>query len=64
MISYYEHGDRLPSYDVLIKLSRIFHVTTDYLLGLDHKKTIDVSHLSDAEVAAIISIVDVISNKE
>ena len=33
VVSFYESGDRFPSYDVLIKISRIFNVTTDYLLG-------------------------------
>ena len=32
VVSYYETGDRFPSYDVLIKIARTFHVTTDYLL--------------------------------
>ena len=35
VISAYETGARLPSYDVLIGLSNIFHVTTDYLLGVE-----------------------------
>jgi len=33
-ISYYENGERFPSADVLIKLSDVFRVTTDYLLGI------------------------------
>ena len=32
-VSSYESGTRYPSYDVLAKLARIFHVSTDYLLG-------------------------------
>lgn len=35
VISAYETGLRMPSYDILIKISRIFRVTTDYLLGLE-----------------------------
>lgn len=34
MISFYENDERIPPADILIKLSRIFNVTTDYLLGL------------------------------
>ena len=34
-ISSYESGNRYPSYDVLINLAHIFHVSTDYLLGLN-----------------------------
>lgn len=34
-IAMYEKGDRKPSLDVLIKLSRIFDVSIDYLMGKD-----------------------------
>lgn len=34
MISFYELGERFPPNDILMKLSEIFGVTTDYLLGL------------------------------
>lgn len=34
MISFYENDERVPPADILIKLSQIFNVTTDYLLGL------------------------------
>lgn len=33
-ISFYENDERVPPADILIKLSQIFNVTTDYLLGL------------------------------
>lgn len=43
VVSYYELQERTPSPDVLIRLAEVFHVTTDYLLGIEHKKLIDVS---------------------
>lgn len=33
MISFYELGQRVPPSDIIIKLSKKFNVTTDYLLG-------------------------------
>ena len=33
-VSSYESGSRYPSYDVLVQLAHIFHVSTDYLLGM------------------------------
>lgn len=36
-ISSYEGGIRLPSYGVLIKLSKLYHVTTDFLLGAEKR---------------------------
>ena len=42
MISFYENGERFPPYDIIIKLSKYFDVSADYLLGLtDVKKPID-----------------------
>ena len=59
-ISSYENGRRLPSYDILIKISRIFKVSTDYLLGcVDEKsQTVNVSGLSDKQIASIKSSID------
>lgn len=47
-ISSYEVSDRQPSYDVLTKMSYLFNVTTDYLLGLDNKNkdTLNVEGLT------------------
>ncbi|MBO5568124.1 MAG: helix-turn-helix transcriptional regulator [Clostridia bacterium] len=50
VISFYELQDRSPSPLVLIKLSGIFHVTTDYLLGIDRRETIDTAGLSEKDV--------------
>ena len=51
VISFYELSERAPSPDVLIRVARIFHVSTDYLLGLDKKETIDVSELDKSDIA-------------
>lgn len=58
-ISSYENGSRLPSYDILIKISRIFKVSTDYLLGcVDEKaQTISVSGLTESQIAAVKSYI-------
>lgn len=57
-VSSYESGTRYPSYETLIKLSRMFHVSTDYLLGLTEKRSIDVTGLEDAEIELITRLVD------
>lgn len=57
-VSSYESGTRYPSYETLIKLSRIFHVSTDYLLGLTEKRSIDVTGLDDAEVELLSQLVN------
>lgn len=63
VVSYYELQERSPSPEILIKLSGIFHVTTDYLLGIEHKHTIDVSSLSPDEVAVIEQMIKILENK-
>ena len=59
-ISAYETDLRLPSYDVLLKLSRIFKVSTDYLLGasLRTDSTLDLSGLTEPQKAALRQLVD------
>lgn len=53
-ISYYELSERNPSPEILIKIAKTFHVTTDYLLGLEDKRQyLDVSNLSDEDVGLL-----------
>ena len=44
VVSYYELSERNPAPDVVVKLASIFHVTADYLLGIEHenRKTLDL----------------------
>ena len=63
MISYYENKDRSPSPDVLIKLSNIFHVTTDYLLGLENEQVLKVSDLSENDVEFVKQTIERLSDK-
>ena len=46
-VNAWEMGNAMPSIDKLIDLSRFFHVSTDYLLGIDHKISIDITNLDD-----------------
>ncbi|MDE7210692.1 MAG: helix-turn-helix domain-containing protein [Lachnospiraceae bacterium] len=57
VISAYENGLRLPSYDILIHISKIFHVSTDYLLGLERRQEIDLSGLTEEEIAALLQLI-------
>ncbi|MGN0106345.1 MAG: helix-turn-helix domain-containing protein [Hominilimicola sp.] len=64
VISYYELQERTPSPEILIKLSRIFHVTTDYLLGLDASQTLDISGLDDEDIQLLQHTISVLRNKK
>ena len=63
VVSYYELQERNPSPDVLILLSDIFHVTTDFLLGVDHKKLIDVSDLSEDDMNLLLMTIETLRRK-
>ena len=52
-VSNWENGNIMPSIDLLVKLSDLFQVPTDYLLGNNSALTIDITDL-DAEQQAMI----------
>ena len=64
VISFYEVGDRIPSVEIIIKLAAVLHVSSDYLLGIEKKDTIDISGLSEEEKRLIRSMVNNIREKE
>lgn len=52
IVSNYESGERTPSVEVLIALARLYHCSTDYLLGfdrIDKDRLLDVSMLSEEQ---------------
>lgn len=57
LISAYELGTRLPSYNNLIKLSNIFKVSTDYLLGIEAREKLDLSGLTNAQKISVYELV-------
>ncbi len=63
VVSYYESGDRYPSYDILIKIARLFHTSTDYLLDIEKERVIDVSGLSESDIAVVTSVVEALKKK-
>ena len=58
MVSSYETGIRLPSYAVLIRFALLFGVSTDYLLGVERVKSVDVSGLSDVQADLVIKLIN------
>lgn len=64
VVSYYESGERYPSYDVLVRIAHVFHTTTDYLLDIKRERVIDVSGLSEDDIAAVTSVVEALKRKK
>jgi transcriptional regulator with XRE-family HTH domain len=57
MISNYELDIREPSLTLLMKFASIFHVSSDYLLGLVKKPDISVDGLSDKQIHIVYEII-------
>ncbi len=45
----WENGVSLPSAKTLIRLSEVFGVSTDYLLGINQKEIVSLENLSSAD---------------
>lgn len=57
-VSNWENGNIQPSIEMLLRLARLFGVTTDYLLGLDHIPRIAIEGLPDVVVAHLTLLID------
>ena len=56
----YESEDKLPPYPTLLKLAKLYGVSTDFLIGLSTDKTLDISDLDDDEVSALREMADLL----
>ena len=66
VISFYELRERAPSPEVLVKLSNIFHVSTDFLLGIDRKPEkppLDLDGLTEKDVKLVLSLIETLRQK-
>lgn len=52
-ISQYENQERIPSPIAVIKIASIFHVSTDYLFGIDKVERADLSGLTEDDIEII-----------
>ena len=57
LISAYENSIATPSYDILLGLADIFHVTTDYLLGRERTMSLDTKGLTESQVEMVSALV-------
>ena len=57
-LSNWENDNIQPSIEMLERLANCLSVSTDYLLGRDDRRYIEVSGLSDVEVAHIQQIIE------
>jgi len=64
VISGYETEMRFPSLDILVSLARLYGVTTDYLLCVDNRRTVDVSGLNEDEISTGSHMIDLLRTKK
>ena len=61
IVSGYETGERTPSVEVLLDLSRLYRCSTDYLLGRDLSQptpSLDAAGLSDKQLQLLADLID------
>ena len=57
-VSNWENNNILPSIEMLVKISQFFSVSTDYLLELDSRSYIEVTGLTDVQLAHVRQLID------
>lgn len=63
VVSFYENQERVPSPTVLVQLAAVFHVSTDFLLGVDNTEKLDISGLDDDDKKVVSSMVEILRKK-
>ena len=57
-VNSWEQGLSMPSLSSIVELSKVFSVSTDYLLGVDELNVVNVSGLDKRDIALIVEIVE------
>ncbi len=57
-INAWEMGLSIPSTQYIVELSKLFNVSSDFILGIENKAVISVEGLSNKEVVALKQIAD------
>ena len=63
VISFYELRERTPSPEILIKLAAEFKVSSDYLLGIEKTKILDITGLDEEDERIVKLVVDRLRKK-
>lgn len=58
-VNAWEMGISTPSVERIVDIATYFHVTVDYLLGLDNKLNLDISMLSEEAKEAILKVIEI-----
>lgn len=56
-VNAWELGISIPSTQYLVELASVFHVSTDYLLGLDSTATVSVAGLTEEDIDLVHNLI-------
>ena len=57
-VNAWEMGISVPSTQYVVDLARLFHVSSDYILGIENTATLDVSGLTEDDITLIYQIIN------
>ena len=60
----WEMGLSIPTAQYIVELSQLFHVSTDYLLGLNNTQAIYIDRLSQEEKQILYSLIHYFQDKQ
>ncbi len=61
-VSGYENNIKSPSLDTLAKLSNLYGVSTDYLLGIQNRKPLYLEDLTDKQLDLLAQLIHELRN--
>lgn len=62
-VSNWENDNIQPSVDMLVRISKFFSVSTDFMLGLEQRKYIEITGLTDTQLAHITAVINDLRNQ-
>ena len=57
-VNAWEMGISVPSTSLIVDIAKLFHVSTDYLLGIDKTSSLDLSGLNEREIMLVSELVE------
>ena len=63
-VNAWEMGLSIPTAQYIVELSQLFHVSTDYLLGLNNTQAIYIDRLSQEEKKILYSLIQYFQDKQ
>ena len=60
----WEMGLSVPSTQCIVEIAKLFNISTDYLLGMEHGAVLDIDGLNNNEVSILISLVKCLKAKD